>query len=250
MGRCETQGWSSRLFHLREEGLGAWTPGSEGGGAGIPQSLAGERWLLLALAMTRLPWGRASICWRGSRGFPSQGRRPRWAHCGAGAPRRVGDTPVWPLQPASAASRHFPCCQPRKLKPAELRQALPLSPPLPPPFKVSEAASQRLSVDLPLCPLPPVPVIQAASGCLWMGYVCPWVSSSQPQFLCLSISLLVCISLSFHILLPVSVSFFVSLSLFLCLFVSMSLCLSVSFRASLSVSAHFSLSFQISVSHV
>ena len=43
MGRCETQGWSSRLFHLREEGLGAWTPGSEGGGAGAwtPESEGG-----------------------------------------------------------------------------------------------------------------------------------------------------------------------------------------------------------------
>ena len=213
---------------LREEGLGAWTPGSEGGGAGIPQSLADKPWLLLALAMTRLPWGRASICSRGSRGFPSQGRRPRWARCRAGAPLRVGDTPA-SLQPASAAPRHFPCRLP-PLTPARLTQPLPLSLPLPPPFKVSEASSQRLSLNLPFCPLSPPPIIQAASACLWIGNVCPWVSSSQPQFL--SLSLLVYVPL-------MSLFIFPCLSACDCLFVSVSF--------SLSLSEHLSQSLPISL---
>ena len=167
--------------------------------------------------MTRLPWGRASICWRASRGFPSQGRRPRWAHCGAGAPRRVGDTRVWPLQPPLQllaifhASRAQAGSAPRPARTS--------------PFKVSEASSRRLSVDLPLCPLSPFPVIQAASGCLWMGYVCPWVSSSQPQFLSLSLQVSPCLYLSIFPYPPARVCLFLCLYISFSLFVSLSLCL-------------------------
>lgn len=157
----------------------------------------------------------------------------------------MGDTRVWPLQPPLQLLAFFHTSR----QPSSGRLC-PLGPPLPLPFKVSEASSPRLSVDLPLCLCPlflssrlPLTV----SG--WDMSVLGSPRLSLSFSLCLSMSLylcLVCISLSFHILLPVSVSFFVSMSLFL----SMSLYLFVSFRASLSVSAHFSLSFHVSVSHV
>ena len=131
--------------------------------------------------------------------------------------------------------------------PAELRQALPLGPPVPPLsrcLRPHPCVSQSTS-PCALCPLflsSRLPL--AVSG--WDMSVLGSPHLSLSFSLCLSMSLLVCISLSFHILLPVSVSFFVSISLFL----SLSLYLFVSFRASLSVSAHFSLSSHVSVSHV
>lgn len=122
---------------------------------------------------------------------------------------------------ASAALRHFPCCPP-PLTPAQLRQPLHLSQPPPPPSRCLRPSAQHLSLDLLFCPLPILPTIQADSGCLWVGNVCPWGPSPQPQFLSSCLHIYVSLtSLSFHASLP-------------CLFL-FSVSLSFSFRASLSL---------------
>ena len=118
---------------------------------------------------------------------------------------------------ASAVPRHFPR-QPSSGRLCPLaRPSLPLSRCLRP--------HPGISVDLPLCPLSPFPVIQAASGCLWMGYVCPRVSSSQPQFLSLSLHVSLCLYLSVFPYPPARVCLFLCLYVSFSLFVSLSLCL-------------------------
>lgn len=208
--------------------MGVWTPGSEGGGGWVTPVPGRQALAPACPCYDQTPLGAGFHLLEGSRGFPSRGRRPRWAHCGAGAPPRVGDTPVL-MQPASAASRHFPHCPPPRCLPAHA--ALHLGQPLPLPLRVSGAViSEHFSLNLPFYSLPSLPIIQADFDCLWIGNVCPGVSSSQPQFLSLSFHVYV-LSMSLFVSLPVSDSFFVSFSLSLSechsLSLSISLCLSV-----------------------
>lgn len=121
--------------------------------------------------------------------------------------------------------------------PAELRQALPLGPPVPPPFKVSEASSRHLSRP-PLVPFVP---FSCHPGCLWLSV----------DGICLSLGLLISASVSLFVspCLSLSISLCLSISSCPCLSLSLSRCLffSLCFSISLSLSEHLSLCLPISL---